>query len=137
MTKALKAIMIIYGALFIIMGLVEFIAPELSYSLQGFQNPPIYIHMYQGVSAVCFIVSGIWIIVAGRDPQRNLNLVKFAITLSALLLANDIFMAIRGYFSFIALWPLMAIDVIFGILLLVFYPWRQARSSIDPSVQKQ
>ena len=137
MIKALKIVMIIYGALFILMGLVEFIAPDISYSLQGFQNPPIYIHMYQGVSAVCFIVAGIWIIVAGRDPHRNINLVRFAITLSALLLANDIFMAVRGYFNVIALSPLMAIDVIFGILLLVFYPWHQARSSIDPSIQKQ
>ena len=128
MLRALRVVLIVYGAILLAMGVVGIILPDQvagMFGVEGVTDDIIYMAMAVSVFS---LVSGVWIIVAARDLLRNIIWVKFSITmagLSAVLLAYS---SIRGYIDFLQVLPALILWIVFVVLFLVFYPWRLASS---------
>jgi hypothetical protein len=128
MLRALRVVLIVYGAILLAMGVVGIILPDQvagMFGVEGVTDDIIYMAMAVSVFS---LVSGVWIIVAARDLLRNIIWVKFSITmagLSAVLLAYS---SIRGYIDFLQVLPALILWIVFVVLFLVFYPWRLANS---------
>jgi hypothetical protein len=86
------------------------------------------------LSGYCFgiiivIAIGVWAIAAGRDPLRNIYMVKLLITLNILLLILSLYSISQGYLDFSAVLVHIILDVVFAVALLALYPWRGTHSS--------
>jgi peptidoglycan/LPS O-acetylase OafA/YrhL len=129
MSTALKVVLIVYGAVLLLMGLVGIILPEQISEMFGVEevNDNI-IYMAMAVSVFSLAV-GIWILIAARDLLRNIIWVKFSITVAAFSAVLLAYSSIKGYVEFIQVLPAIILWIIFIVLFLVFYPWREARAS--------
>jgi hypothetical protein len=129
MTKALKVVMIIFGVIMIIMGLMNLIMPEQVADMHGVAEISGYVKWLSAIAGVCFIAAGVWVVVAGRDPLRNIYWVKFLITLLIIALIANIYAIGQGYVEFSQVVQHIIMDVVFAAALLALYPWRAARFS--------
>ena len=129
MIKALKVVLIVYGALMILMGLLDITAHDLVTEMYGFGEVASYVKWMGELIGAIFIAIGVWVIVAGRDPLRHINWVKFVITVSLLAEVVHIHSILVGYVSFSQVGGGIIFDGIFAVALLALYPWRAARSS--------
>jgi hypothetical protein len=129
MSTALKVVLIVYGAVLLLMGLFGIILPEQISEMFGVEevNDNI-IYMAMAVSVFSLAV-GIWILIAARDLLRNIIWVKFSITVAAFSAVLLAYSSIKGYVEFIQVLPAIILWIIFIVLFLVFYPWREARAS--------
>jgi peptidoglycan/LPS O-acetylase OafA/YrhL len=128
MSTALKVVLIVYGAVLLLMGLVGIILPEQISEMFGVEevNDNI-IYLAMAVSVFSLAV-GIWILIAARDLLRNIIWVKFSITVAAFSAVLLAYSSIKGYVEFIQVLPAIILWIIFIVLFLVFYPWREARA---------
>jgi hypothetical protein len=128
MSTALKVVLIVYGAVLLLMGLFGIILPEQISEMFGVEevNDNI-IYMAMAVSVFSLAV-GIWILIAARDLLRNIIWVKFSITVAAFSAVLLAYSSIKGYVEFIQVLPAIILWIIFIVLFLVFYPWREARA---------
>jgi hypothetical protein len=128
MSTALKVVLIVYGAVLLLMGLVGIILPEQISEMFGVKevNDNI-IYLAMAVSVFSLAV-GIWILIAARDLLRNIIWVKFSITVAAFSAVLLAYSSIKGYVEFIQVLPAIILWIIFIVLFLVFYPWREARA---------
>ena len=129
MIKALKLVMIVFGAIGILAGLSDIIVPEQVAKLYGFGEIADYVRWILALGGASFVAAGIWVIVASRDPIRHINWVKFEITKSLLFTAVTAYSIIQGYVSFNQVGALLILFAIFAVLFLVFYPWRVKEST--------
>ena len=128
MVTALKVALIVYGAIRILMGLVDITMPELVANMYGFGEMAGYAKWMGEVIGAIFIAIGFWVIVAGRDPMRHINWLNFVITVSLLGVAVTIHSVIMGYVDFSQVIVVIIYDGIFAVAFLALYPWRAARS---------
>ena len=128
MTKALKVVMIVFGVVLILMGLINIILPEQWAGMHGMGGGPSYVKWMSTLSAVFVILVGFWVIVAGRDPLRHIDWVKFVIMFCILAVVADIYSIIRGYVDFSQIPGYVITDGVFAVVFLALYPWRAARS---------
>ena len=123
MLKALSVAMIVFGAIGILFGLGDIIAPDQSSKLFGFAEAPDFVNWVAALGGASYLASGVWVIVASRDPVRHILWVKFLITKSWLFTLVTAYTILRGYVSFSQVGVLLVLFAIFGILFLAFYPW--------------
>ena len=126
MIKALKIVMIIYGVLLILMGLLDITMHDLVIQMYGFSEGPSYVLWMGEVIGALFIAIGVWVIVAGRDPLRNIYWVKLVITVCILGLAVTIHSILVGYVDFSQVVGSIIYDGVFAVAFLALYPWRAA-----------
>jgi Ca2+/Na+ antiporter len=124
MIKALRVVMIVFGAIGILAGLSDMIVPDQVAKLYGFGEIADYVRWISALGGASFVAAAIWVIVASRDPIRHINWVKFEITKSLLFTAVTAYSIIQGYVSFSQVGALLILFAIFAVLFLVFYPWR-------------
>ncbi len=129
MIKALKVVMIVFGAIGILAGLSDIIVPDQAAKLYGFGEIADYVRWILALGGASFVAAGIWVIVASRDPIRHINWVKFEITKSLLFTAVTAYSIIQGYVSFSQVGALLILFAVFAVLFLVFYPWRLKESA--------
>ena len=127
MTKALKILMIVFGAILVLVGLANILFPGQWGEMHGMREGPGYLMWIVALMGVISITVGVWVIIAGRDPLRDINWVKFAITWCILALVIHIYSIIKGYVGFNQVVGFVIIDAVFAILFLALYPWRRAR----------
>lgn len=127
MVKALKVVLIVYGAILLVMGLGAVFVPDQMAELFGFGGITNDIVVLSAITGILGISAGIWLIVAGRDPLGNIYWVKFAITKAVLSVIVAAYLIIQGYADFSQLGGVIILDGIFTVLFLVFYPWRPAQ----------
>jgi hypothetical protein len=127
MLKALKVILIVYGALAVVMGVLEAFFPNVINAMMELGempdvcSPGLYALAALGVS---LIAGGIFFIIAGtRDILRNILWVQFALLWSILFVAIAVYSVLMGYVSFNQAMGAIISDGIFFILLMIFYPW--------------
>jgi hypothetical protein len=129
MLKALKVILIVYGAISAVMGVLHIFAPGMLLSTMGLAvedmpaacMPALYSMAMVGVS---FVAGGIFLIIAGtRDILRNILWVQFALLWSILAVAGAVYSVLMGYVAFDQVMMPVIVDGVFFILLMVFYPW--------------
>ena len=127
MTKALKVVMIVFGAMWVVMGVLQAFFPNVIRAMMNLGempdacSPGLYALAALGVS---LIAGGIFIIIAGtRDIIRNILWVRFAMLWSILFVAIAVFSVLMGYVAFSQAMGAIITDGVFFILLMVFYPW--------------
>ena len=129
MIKPLKATMIIYAAAGIVYGLAYIFAPRQLSAMLGHEAGPSVnaLLVYLGAS---FLPVCIFLIIAARDPLKNILWVKYAIVFAILMLAAHLYALILGYMDFSQVGMIIGIAVhaVFAVAFVTFYPWRAARS---------
>jgi len=127
MIKALKVILIIYGALAVILGVLQAFFPNVISAMMNLGdmpdvcNPGLYALAASGIS---MIAGGIFLIIAGsRDILRNILWVQFALLWAILAVAIAVFSVLMGYVDFSQAMGAIITDGVFFILLMAFYPW--------------
>jgi len=127
MLKALKVILIIYGAIAVVMGVLHIFAPDMLMSMMGLEDMPaacmsaLYSMAMVGVS---FVAGGVYLIVAGtRDIIRHIYWVQFALLWAILAVAGAVYSVLMGYVAFGQVMMPVIVDGVFFILLMAFYPW--------------
>lgn len=129
MIKALRVVLIVYGAILLVMGLGGIIFPDQISGLFGIEEVTDDI-IYLTVIVSAFSISlGIWLIIAGRDPLGNIYWVKFTITKTVLFVVVELYLIIQGYVDFNQIMAAIILDGVFAVLFLALYPWRAARIS--------
>ena len=113
----------------ILAGLQYIIFPEQAAARAGFGQIADYVRWFNAFSGAIFIAAGSWVIVASRDPLRNIIWVKFEITKTLLVLAVNVYSIIQGYVTFSQVGPILILFVVFAVALLALYPWRAVRGT--------
>ena len=127
MLKALKVILIVYGALGVVFGAMQTFLPEQMSAMAGIEAlpdvcaPGLYALAMSGIS---LIAGGIFLIIAGtRDILRNILWVQFALLWSILGVAGAVYSMLMGYVGFDQAMMPIIVDGLAFILLMIFYPW--------------
>ena len=129
MLKALKVTMIVWGVLHILMGLAFIFVPQQLGEMFGYTaEGPEYMLSFLASLGVAMIVPAIFVIVAARDPVKHILWVKFAISCAVLNLVIELYSVIQGYITFGQATATIISTIVFAVALLVFYPWRAART---------
>ena len=133
MIKALKVLMIIYSAAIVVWGLLFVFAPEQSLKMMGISGATATVKFFMAGAGVTWISIGVWAIIAARDVLRNLIPLKMLITIALLASVFYIGSVIAGYVDFSNVLLGILMDGGFGILLLVFYPWKGKQTAAQVS----
>jgi hypothetical protein len=127
MLKALKVILIVYGAISAVLGVIQAFFPYQASAMIGISglpdvcSPGLYALASLGGS---LIAGGIFLIIAGtRDILRNILWVQFALLWSILFVAIEVLSTLMGYVTFDQTMVSIIVDGVFFILLMAFYPW--------------
>lgn len=127
MLKALKIVMIIWGAIGILFGLAFIFAPIQLGDMFGFEHGPASTLYLLGSLGVSIIAGSIFIIVAARDPIRHILWVKYAIVVSLLSLAIALYSLVQGFVTFSQVGMDIIMFAVFAAAFLALYPWRAVR----------
>jgi hypothetical protein len=127
MLKALKVILIVYGALAVVMGVIQAFFPDVVAAMMNLEempdvcSPGLYALAMSGIS---LIAGGVFLVIAGmRDILRNILWVQFAMLWAILAVAIAVFSVLMDYVTFNQAMGAIIGDGAFFILLMVFYPW--------------
>jgi hypothetical protein len=127
MLKALKVILIVFGAISALSGLAHIFMPEQLMAMMGLEElsgacvPALYAMAMVGVS---FIAAGVYLIIAGaKDILRHIYWVQFALLWAILAVAGAVYSVFMGYVTFNQVMIPVILDGVFFILLMIFYPW--------------
>jgi hypothetical protein len=129
MLKALRVTMIVWAVFHIILGLVLVVAPYQAADMFGFEEAASYLVYIAALLGACYIIVSVWIILAARDPLRNISWVRFLLVLSVLDLIVQLSSLFQGAVDFSQVGIGIIITAIFTAALLVFFPWRKSSSS--------
>jgi hypothetical protein len=69
MIKALRVVMIVFGAIGILVGLSDMLVPDQVAKLYGFGEIADYVRWISALGGASFVAAAIWVIVASRDPD--------------------------------------------------------------------
>jgi len=132
MIKALKVVLIIFGALSIASGLAHIIAPDQLKSMMGIEEMPAVCEpalFAMAMVGISFIAGGVYLIVVGtRDIIRHIYWVQFAILWAILAVAAGLYSVAQGYVTFDQVMMPIIMDAVFAVAFLVLYPYGKARS---------
>jgi hypothetical protein len=125
--KALKVILIVFGAMWVVMGVLQAFFPNVIHEMMNLgEMPDACLPALYGLASlgVSLIAGGIFFIIAGtRDILRHIAWVQFALLWSILFVAIAVFSVLMGYVNFQHAMGSIISDGIFFILLLIFYPY--------------
>ena len=129
MVKALKLTMIVYAVISILLGLAFIFIPD---KLSDWFNVATFVDFSKYILtllAAQFIVMGVFLIMAARDPIRHILWVKFAIAHAIVDALVALYALIRDYSDFSQVGLALIVHAVFAVLFLIFYPWRSKESS--------
>jgi hypothetical protein len=125
--KALKVILIVFGALSAVSGLMHIFAPDMLKAMIGLGEMPEACKpamMSMVMVGVSFVAAGVYLIIAGtKDILRNILWVQFALLWAILSVAGEVYSVLMGYVTFNQVMPMVILDAVFFILFLIFYPY--------------
>jgi hypothetical protein len=122
MVKALRAVMILYSLMLVVLGLLYIFVPETPAELFGFSDLSDAATFFMAAAGVAYIAIGAWAIAAARDILNNTLFPKLLITKAFFAVAGMIYAGATGLADFSDLLLPLFTDGIFGVLLLAFYP---------------
>ena len=131
MKRALKIIMIIFGLVLVLEGLLDIVIPDKRASFIGSGGSARSVMFYMTILGATWVAAGFWVMAAGRNPSRHINWVKFAITLPILLSIVLVFSIVRGYVGLEQVAIDLVLDVAFALAFLALYPWRKPTSETE------
>jgi len=129
MIKALKVVLIIWAALGILVGLGYIFAPQQVGAMMGFEQGPAYVPYFLAMLGITYVTIGAFLIVAARDPIRNILWVQLAIVWAILAVAAAVYSMMRGFVTFEQAGVGLIIDSAFFVALMALYPYRAVRGA--------
>lgn len=128
MLRTLKITMAVFGAVLAIEGILDIVLPGPRAAGIGLGDCASRAPLALAILGTTWLVAGLWIMIAARDPLRHLLWVKFALTLPLGLLLALAGTALRGHVAFRQIAVDIVFNAIFFVLFLVLYP-RGARAT--------
>ena len=128
MIKALRVVLIVWAAIAILIGLVFIFFPSQLGSMMGYEKGSAYILYLLELLGVSHIAPCVFLIIAARDPLKNIMWVQLAITWAILVAVVAAYSIMRGFVTFGQEGTALIINAVFAVALLALYPWR-AKSS--------
>jgi hypothetical protein len=129
MIKALKVVLIVFGVVGILLGLLLVFFPDKLASNAGVNEVSGYLQYTMASFGILVISANAFIIVAARDPLRHINWVKFAIASYILGTVAGLYSIIKGNIEFSHAGTLIIIHAVFAVVLLALYPYRRPKGS--------
>ena len=129
MVLTMKVLLIVYGAVMVLLGSLDIIMPDLVAELYGFGEMARYAIWMVSIIGAYAIAIGVWVVIAGLDPLRHMNWVKFIITKCVLTAGVTIFSVTQGYVEFNQVGAIIIVEGVFAMVIFALYPWRVSRSS--------
>ena len=132
MIRGLQVVLIVYGVIGILDGLVLIFNPQLFAKIRGFGEIGAISDFGVTIAAICgaaFVAACVWLVVAGRDPLRHIMWVKFAILWNILAVVVMLYLLARGTVDFSQAGTGIIGGAVFAAALLALYPYRAARGS--------
>ncbi len=129
MIKGLKISMIAWAVIGFIYALGFILFPNQLLGLFGVSLVPSYVQFFMVLLGNAYILSGIFVILAARDPLKHILWVQLALAWAFLDLIASLVFIIRGSLTFIQVGNAVIVDIIMLAALLIFYPWRKALST--------
>jgi len=126
MIRALKVVLVVFGVVMILMGLLLVIFPDKVASMSDVTG---YIRYAIVSLGACLLAAGGFPIAAARDPLRHINWVKFAIVWCILGAAAELYSVGRSDITFGHAAALIIMHVFFAVVFLALYPWRHKISN--------
>ena len=127
MIKPLKITMTIYAISGILLGLAFIAVPSVIGSILSYHSGPTYVPALLAMLGASFISACIFLLIAAKNPIKNILWVKYAIVFAVLSLAVPLYSVLLNHITIIqALAPLVT-HTVFAVALLAFYPWHSER----------
>lgn len=123
--RNLKVALVIFGAIHIAQGIILIVAPDRISDLMEFGQLADYVPYIFATLGATFIAAAFWFILAGLDPLRYINGVRFAILWSALFLVTQLYSLTQSYIDINQVWTGIALNTVFIVAFLFFYPYRK------------
>ena len=124
MIRALKVVLIVFGAVEILLGLSLVIMPGQAASMAGVSQVPGYLLYTMMSLGVCLIAPSVFLIIAARDPLKHINWVKFAILWCILGVVGGLGAIVLGAVSFGQVGMQIIMDTVFAVAFLSLYPYK-------------
>ena len=126
MIKGLRVATIVWAVGGILFGLMYVISPEKTVSSIGFKTDTFAIPYFLAYLGVAYLAFCTFLIIAARDPMKNILWIQLAMAWSFLDVMVALFFYIRGNLSLSqAAWPFITDGIPF-VAMVAFYPWRKA-----------
>lgn len=129
--RKLKAMMIVFGAILAIEGLLDLVFPVQRAAGMGLGPCAEHAQLPMAVLGATWLVAGVWSIASARDPLRHLNWVKFVLTLPLALMLGLLLAVLRGDVAGRQVAVDIAVDAFFVLAFVAFYP-RNKREQTHP-----
>jgi len=122
--------MIVYAVAGLLFGLAYIFVSRQVFAMFGFEEGPAHVAAMAAALGASWVPACIFLIIAARDPLKHILWVKYAIVFAILSFAAELSSVIRGYMDFSDRGAVIGVTVhaVFAVALLIFYPWRAARS---------
>ncbi len=121
MIRVLKVAMIVFGLVYVVLGILVIAFPDQAASMTGVSGYLKYTMASMGVS---LIVPSVFIMLAAMDPIRHINWVRFAIVWCILGALIGLYSILRGDVEFSHAGMQIIMDAAFAVIFLVLYPYR-------------
>lgn len=129
MIKGLRIAAIAWAAGGILFGLEFILSPEKTLSSAGYETGPITIPYFLAYLGVAYLAACIFLIIAARDPLKNILWIQLAMVWSFLDVLVALYFYLRGNVTLSqAAWAFVT-DGIPCVVLLAFYPWRKTSAA--------
>ncbi|HEX8873661.1 MAG TPA: hypothetical protein VF780_03460 [Nitrosospira sp.] len=129
MIKGLKISMIAWAVIGFLYALVFILFPNQLLGMFGVSPVPNYVQFFMVLLGNAYILSGIFVILAARDPLKHILWVQLAMAWAVLDLVASLVFIIRGNLTFLQAGNAVIVDIIILAAFLIFYPWRKSHSS--------
>ncbi len=123
----LKASLFLYSILCVVMGVAMWFVPGNTADFLGISTTVGGSGFIFALLGAAFIAVAYIFTVAGFNPLFNINTLRFAILWSALMIIASIYSILADYVTWGHVWLIVAINGIFFLAFMIFYPWRRAR----------
>lgn len=127
MIRALKGVLVVFGLVEIVLGVLVLFFPEQAAS--GVDELSGYLKYTMASLGICLIVPGVFLILAAWNPLRHINWVRFAIVWSVLGFAIGLYAIAHGDVEFSEAGIPLIIDAVFAVAFLALYPYRVPKGS--------
>jgi hypothetical protein len=128
MLRGLKVTMIVFGAIVAVEGLLDVVLPVQRAAAMGLGPCASQAQLPMTVLGATWLIAGVWIVAGARDPVRYLNTVRFSLAFPLLLALALLGAALRGHVPLRQVAFEIALDALFVVLFVVFYPRGKATS---------
>ena len=126
MIKGLKIAMIAWAVIGILFGLGFLLAPNQLVAGFGVSLALSYVQYFLTLLGNVYIMTGIFVILAARDPLKQILWLQFAIASSLLDMIAALVFIIRGNLTFSQAGITLILNIFLLVAFLIFYPWHKA-----------